>query len=455
MAAEIVEAAGGERMLVDAPEQLDDRRAGMRVPRFVIDLDAAPEERWLEVCRVYAPDFLAIKQQIEDLIAAELGPKLGPFLKTVLSSFLSLLTKMGIVFYGDELQGMATATGMPLGTLVLLQLVYEASAHCTSIVVHSPDGTPHHIRTMDWQMDFLKPLTVEFEFVRGGRVLFVAPSWAGYCGVLTGIRPQCFSVSVNFRLTDGGYWQNVKRALGRAWPIGFLLREVFASESTSYAEAVAILATSDVIAPVYFTVCGINPGEGVVLTRDRSEEAERWELARGAVVQTNMDHFSSDPAQSVMLSLERRVLARSVLDAAHDELAEDGLWQLISQSPILNEITVYGAYMKPATGRLLTIIPDGEQGFLLAEDHGADEPPRVVGDAARVACTVCGARVTPSLNPTGLCGHSGDWHSEYAHCSKIKCGWKLKTNIGKCHWSCCFSVVFDSSCPKSAQHVLP
>jgi len=92
------------------------------------------------------------------------------------------------------------------GILVALQLVYEASTCCTSIVVEDDKGVPHHMfapdlpfyrfllivyklciciyylfsRTMDWELDFLEPLTIEIDFQRGGKTLYVATSWAGY-----------------------------------------------------------------------------------------------------------------------------------------------------------------------------------------------------------------------------------------------------------------------------------
>jgi len=48
--------------------------------------------------------------------------------------------------------------------------------------------------------------------------------------------------------------------------------------------------------------------------------------------------------------------------------------------------------------------------------------------------------------------HPGDWHSQYSDCSYIRCGIGLKRNIGKQHWSCCFSVEQKSSCTK-AKHI--
>lgn len=33
---------------------------------------------------------------------------------------------------------------------------------------------------MDWQLDFLEPLTIEVDFQRGGKSLYSATTWAGY-----------------------------------------------------------------------------------------------------------------------------------------------------------------------------------------------------------------------------------------------------------------------------------
>ena len=37
-------------------------------------------------------------------------------------------------------------------------------------------------------------------------MIFKGPSWVGYVGMLTGIKPDAFSVSVNFRISDGFFF---------------------------------------------------------------------------------------------------------------------------------------------------------------------------------------------------------------------------------------------------------
>ncbi|KNC52083.1 acid ceramidase subunit beta [Thecamonas trahens ATCC 50062] len=424
------------------------RRGRVKVPRFRVDLDDAPTDRWTHIVREYKEDFVAIRAQLQETIREEAGPRLGAFIESVLSTLMSTVTKMGAVYYGAELKGIARETGMPLGMLAVLQLVYEASAACTSIVVPCGEGPPVHIRTMDWEMDFLRPLTIEVEFWRDGVPLYVAPTWAGAVGVLTACKTGAFSASVNFRLTeDGSYWGNVKRLLARSWPIGFLLREV--CESTqAYADAADILATASLVAPVYFTLCGIAPGEGCIITRGPSVEERRWELAAdGPCVQTNVDYFDVDGESDIMWSRERLALGRSLVDSLSTSPDREALFGLVSTWPICNELTVYASYLEPITGVVKTYLPNTRSGF-------RHRSTAVAGPDARVRCRNCRTRFTESLNASGRCAHVGDWHAAYNDCSKIKCAWGLKSSIGKQHWSCCFSTSRRSrGCPRSGAHV--
>lgn len=53
-------------------------------------------------------------------------------------------------YLGDftgELTSLSKATGVSLGEVVLLNLIYEVEAGCTSIVAEGTDGTIYHART--------------------------------------------------------------------------------------------------------------------------------------------------------------------------------------------------------------------------------------------------------------------------------------------------------------------
>lgn len=49
-------------------------------------------------------------------------------------------------------------------------------------------------------------------------------------------------------------------------------------EALDFQDAVMRLAKVPIIADVYYIVGGVRPGEGVVITRDRSRSADIWPL---------------------------------------------------------------------------------------------------------------------------------------------------------------------------------
>lgn len=170
----------------------------------------------------------------------------------LLTGMFTAFTWLGGIYYGDELRGIARQLDISTGRLALLQVAYEVFAMCTSIVADSPAASgPQHIRTMDWDLPALQCMTIEVEFCRGGTPLFVATTWPGYVGVLTGMRFSGYSVSVNYRRTERGHqsplWAvlgNFARGLTGAWPISFLVRAVL-TDTPSYAQAVLQLQSSD------------------------------------------------------------------------------------------------------------------------------------------------------------------------------------------------------------------
>mmetsp|Transcript_138201 Transcript_138201/g.440886 ORF Transcript_138201/g.440886 Transcript_138201/m.440886 type:complete len:304 (+) Transcript_138201:64-975(+) len=195
------------------------------------------------------------------------------------------LTKMGRVYYGEELQGIANVAGLSVGKVAIMQVAYEVFAACTSIVVdvdasHLDRGLsgrrPFHIRTMDWEFEQLRELTIEVDFVRGGHTVFSATTWPGYVGVLTGLRMGVGSISVNYRRTPRGaqtpvraVLENMLRGLALAWPVSFLIREAL-DTCTSYPELVDALLRSDLMAPTYIAIAGAEEGQGIVITRNRT-----------------------------------------------------------------------------------------------------------------------------------------------------------------------------------------
>jgi hypothetical protein len=353
-------------------------------PRYVVDLDAPSEERWGHIVRAYADELPGVLGLADEM--------LGKWGAGAIAPLLTGAARVGFVQHGAELRGVAEAAGMSVGRVVMLQIAYEAFAACTSIVVNGADGRPLHIRTMDWEMPDLMPLTIEVDFVQGGELQYRATTWAGYVGVLTGLRPGAFSVSVNYRRTTvmndnpiRAFATNLRRGLARHWPVSFMVREALES-CTDFQSGLTALATSELIAPVYLTICGVKPGEGAILTRDREGVAGGAEsilcrleydaaaraavsllsevaVGDGALVQANMDCWRADVSgaassshdwQDICDSRRRRRFALLALKSLRSAPDMIDLWKLMSLAPCLAHDTVYTTSIDPGSGELVT-----------------------------------------------------------------------------------------------------
>jgi len=142
-------------------------------------------------------------------------------------------------------------------------------AACTSVAAMLPGG-PRLFRTMDWDLKLLQQLSATFHFIGDG-LNFTASSWAGYVGVLTGVRAagpnwDGLAISVNFRrkvqepLSIGVILEKVKNLVTLGEPVGFLLRRVLGGQQyATHQAAMRALEQQAVVAPVYFTVLAIRP----------------------------------------------------------------------------------------------------------------------------------------------------------------------------------------------------
>ena len=120
--------------------------------------------------------------------------------------------------YVDEMKGIATAANIPLGEIFLYNVFYEFNAFCTSIVAEAPNGEIYHARNMDFGLlmgwdtgndtwlltEKLRPLIFTGVFTKNNQTVFQAVNFAGYVGVITGMKPQAFSLTVNERYSLSG-----------------------------------------------------------------------------------------------------------------------------------------------------------------------------------------------------------------------------------------------------------
>lgn len=310
--------------------------------------------------------------------------------------------------YGDEIRGVYDAAKdfgygdkLTVGELTLLNFMYEVTVFCTSIVAKDNNGRIIHGRNMDYDDFGQRNITGVVEFTQDGEVVYQGTAFLGYVGLLTGMRPHAFSVTINQRehVTDMtlpetllSIAESILSTAEGGSAIGFAIRDTLggygdyrspiahpglrshahqvASSNASYADtelnfsyALHRLSSVPLIAKSYLIIGGTQGNEGAVVTRgrhgpDQSQGEGVWTLDLEAGVwfrvQTNYDHWLAPPADDDRSGFAIDVLSR--MDRwGFNELS---LFHLFSTPPVLNQgsRTLYTTVMVPAEGRANTVI---------------------------------------------------------------------------------------------------
>ncbi|KAJ5832027.1 beta subunit of N-acylethanolamine-hydrolyzing acid amidase-domain-containing protein [Penicillium riverlandense] len=175
---------------------------GTKPPVYRIDLSLPPAERYVAVARLYRERMRSLTGMFDELIVG-ISPRIPVNLVHYLARLF--LRKLYTAEETAEIQGISHETGIHLYLLICLNVVLDLLMGCTSggVRCKKATGQTHmlHFRTLDWGMDPLRELIVQFDFIRGDepqKVLATSITYVGFVGVLTGVK-QDLSVSLNFR----------------------------------------------------------------------------------------------------------------------------------------------------------------------------------------------------------------------------------------------------------------
>ncbi|XP_071466550.1 acid ceramidase isoform X2 [Marmota flaviventris] len=320
------------------------------VPWYTINLDLPPYKRWHELMTEKASAVKILVNYLKTVVNSFVPS--GKIVQLVDQKLPGLLGSLSGPFE-EEMKGIADVTEIPLGEIISFNIFYEFFTICTSIITEDKEGHLLHGRNMDfgvflgWNVnnntwvvtEELKPLTVNLDFQRNNKTVFKATSFAGYVGMLTGFKPGLFSLTLNERFSmNGGYIGILEWILGKkdAMWIGFITRSVL-ENSTSYEEAKNILTKTKLLAPAYFILGGNQSGEGCVITRERKDSLDVYELdpknGRWYVVQTNYDRWKSP-----FFLDDRRTPTKMCLNRTTQEnLSFATLYDVLSTKPVLNK----------------------------------------------------------------------------------------------------------------------
>jgi len=317
-------------------------------------LDLPPIQRWTEVCSV--PVFKAMGQYLVNTVAAIVGTDGEKYLGD-LGSLLN--DHYYPTEYAQEIIGCAQAMDVPYGWVALLNLGYEVSDACTSIVAQTTDGKILHGRNLDFWAgmgftDTLKNMTLIANYQKSGKTVFQATTFAGYVGVLSGFKNNAFSVTIDTRFYPDGIGELFYEVIAgitekNASLVTFLSRTVMEKE-TNYDAALQGLSQSTLIADVYYILAGVSAGQGAVISRNRINATDVWELdvpsGRWFEVETNYDHWEQPPWIDDRINPANKLMT----NIGQQDVTLDNIFKVLSTKPVFNLQTTYTILSCPADG---------------------------------------------------------------------------------------------------------
>ena len=134
----------------------------VELPKYRIDLDQPAEKRWREIgmdYRTYAPELLKILNQ-------KIPSKVFPLVEKVALYVDTLFDEP----YPGELKGFAEAFNISLADVILANIFYDLTAHCTSIVAQDEHGDIYHARNLDYQSSHVfRNISIRVDFLKNGK----------------------------------------------------------------------------------------------------------------------------------------------------------------------------------------------------------------------------------------------------------------------------------------------
>uniref|UniRef100_A0A0K0E2W1 Ceramidase n=1 Tax=Strongyloides stercoralis TaxID=6248 RepID=A0A0K0E2W1_STRER len=338
------------------------------VPWFNINLDLPPRQRYKIVAE-------ALSKEMRDVIATlkEFIGILGPLPMEILENLMQNAYENHFPrTYREEIEGISEASGVSIADMALMNIFYELSRFCTSIVADNNNNEIFHARNLDfgqlfiWNIssqsyqltDTLKKASVNLNFIKNDKLLFKGTTFAGHVGFISSMKPNAFSLTMNSRLVPD--ISNVATWLmGGEIDVHFAMwieREVMETCNT-YNEAIAKLSSVPQLTGVYFTVGGPKPGIGSVLVKNDSWVDATVQLNEANnngwyILQTNYD-----PDKKPLYLDDRRTPGNNCMKKlGKSSVSIRGLFEVLSSRPTLNKTTVHSTLMSITTGEYVSYI---------------------------------------------------------------------------------------------------
>lgn len=305
---------------------------------YEFDLDLNPSDRWATIFDLFELKIPKLRKHIAKLF------KQFESILPIVKEIFNLINPLQIMFY-DEIKYIANKMKLSIHEVILLQLIYETSAACTTAIFEIGSDSAYFLRTMDWPMSFLKDITIGLDIKQNNKSIGKVIGWLGCVGFFT-VQTDTYATAINYRRTSevsvANIIANAYRTLSMNWPISYLVRYI-TEKQLSRLDAIKLYETAKLISPTYITICVYDMGkicksESVIITRN-------WDTLVSTrsdkLIQTNCDCDKDEP--DILWSLERRELFDIIIAELNEmeTCSKKTVMKNILVPPILNQEMIY------------------------------------------------------------------------------------------------------------------
>lgn len=317
------------------------------LPTKVLDLDKAPNERWVDIVTEYKDEITEAYNVLYDRIYQLLGAYGRSIFNALLSAIVNGYGHRN--HYYDELMSISKVLDIPFHKVVVCQYGYELFTCCTSAIFLSRTRKTTHLRTMDWNDNSLRPLTIHLKVIREGKLVADTTTWVGFIGFYTIVKPGVCSLSVNYRRSGNiephkNLWGIIT---GRS-TVSYMVREAMLNND-SYDDIIKHLKFTPLSAPCYLTIASVDFEKSMILVRDRTDcHTFLMDTKVGYLVQPNNDPWDHRESTNRQKSIERRQLFNNrIYDKVKFATSKEEMFKTFLEEPILKFNNIYGNVMVP------------------------------------------------------------------------------------------------------------
>ena len=307
---------------------------------------------WNEAIRDVPAEQLAASRRLLEAIAAAGTTIPAPFVQQTVRE------RTGKRF-DAEIQAWAAAAGVDAALLALANVSYDlllALFGCSTMALATPSG-PVLARNMDWFPEApLARASCQIRYSGRTGLKFIAASWAGATGIVTGMSARGFAIALNAVSAP-------ESGTASGYPVLLHLRRTL-EDAASFGRACDMLASEPLLSPALFTIVGTTNHERAVIERSYSRHALRTPVGDAPLVATNDYRRLFAPQESDLNELTRttchRYDALSATLAAGTPIRErtdEELLDLLTDPRVKQTITAQHVIARPAIGQMRTFVP--------------------------------------------------------------------------------------------------